>query len=43
MKDIEQNYDSSKFAVTYFDDGEFKIRTFGKECDAVLSDNMDEE
>ena len=43
MKDIEQNHNSSKFAVTYYDDGQFKIRTFGKGNDAVLSEDMEEE
>ena len=28
MKDIAQNEDGNKFALVYFDDGEFKLRTF---------------
>lgn len=36
MKDVVQNNDASKFAVTYFDDGLFKIRTFEKPKDACM-------
>lgn len=31
MKDIEQNASGSKFALAYIDDGNFKLRVFGKE------------
>jgi hypothetical protein len=30
MKDVEQNLTATKFAVTYNDDGIFKLRTFGR-------------
>lgn len=31
LKDIEQNPQGNKFALAYFDDGKFRIRTFGRE------------
>ena len=31
MKDVEQNSSGNKFVVTYFDDGVFMMRSFGKE------------
>ena len=31
LKDIEQNSRGDKFAMAYFDDGKFRIRTFGRE------------
>ena len=31
MKEVEQNSSGNKFVVTYFDDGVFKLRSFGKE------------
>lgn len=30
MKDVEQNYTATMFAVTYLDDGVFKLRVFTK-------------
>lgn len=31
LKDIEQNPQGNLFAMAYFDDGKFRIRTFGRE------------
>ena len=31
IKDIEQNDAGTKYAVTYFDDGKFRLKTFDKE------------
>jgi hypothetical protein len=31
IKDIQQNSAGTKYAVMFFDDGFFKIRTFGQE------------
>ena len=31
MKEVEQNASGNKFVVTYFDDGVFMMRSFGKE------------
>lgn len=31
MKDIEQNATGSKFALAYIDDGNYKLRVFGKD------------
>lgn len=31
VKEVEQNFDGSFFACVYFDDGLFRLRTFGKE------------
>lgn len=30
MKDVEQNADGTKYAIAYFDNGLFKLRTFDK-------------
>ena len=30
MKDVEQNKTGTQYALSYIDDGVFKIRTFGK-------------
>jgi hypothetical protein len=39
MKDIQQNSDSSKFAVCFYDDGKFRLRVFGKEKVMEMSEN----
>jgi len=31
VKEVEQNSDGNLFACTYFDDGKFRMRVFGKE------------
>ena len=31
MKDVEQNSAGKKYAIAYFDDGNFKLRVFDKE------------
>jgi hypothetical protein len=31
LKEVEQNFNGSKFAIVYNDDGVFYLRTFGKQ------------
>lgn len=31
IKEVEQNSDGTKYAITYLNDGKFKMRNFGKE------------
>lgn len=31
IKEIEQSEDGTRFAAVYFDDGKFKLRTFGSQ------------
>jgi len=41
LKEVEQNSNGSKYAVAYFDDGKFRLRSFGKESrtDADIKSN----
>ena len=44
LKDVEQNAIGSKFAITYFDDGKWRLRVFGKESrseEEIARDELD--
>ena len=35
MKEVEQNPSGTKYALCYYNDGEFKVRTFGEPPDST--------